>query len=151
MTKPDSNNSVVCQNRKARHEYHVLDTLECGIVLVGSEIKSIRNHLVSLEGSFATITNNEVWMIGVNIDPYKFATTVQHEPKRKRKLLLKKKEIEKFADKAEQAGHTLVPLKLYLKNGICKVELAVCKGKQAHDKRESEKLKEAQRDIKEFG
>lgn len=141
---------IVCQNRKSRHEYHILDTLECGIVLMGSEIKSVRNNKVSLDGSYATIDNGEVWLVDSNIDLYKDAKNFSHTPKRKRKLLLKKQEIRKFGEKAELAGYTLVPLKVYLKNGIAKVELAICKGKQTHDKRQTEKLKEAKKEMKKY-
>jgi SsrA-binding protein len=141
---------VVCQNRKARHEYHILDTLETGIVLTGSEIKSVVQHHVSLDGSYATVSNNEVWLIDSNIEPYKDATNFPHEQKRKRKLLLNKREIQKFSLKAEQKGHTLIPLKMYLKDGRAKVELAVCQGKNLHDKRQANKEKDARKEMRKF-
>lgn len=141
----------ICSNRKARHEYHVLDTLEAGIVLVGCEVKSLREHNCSLDASYAYIVDGEVWLVGCNIEPYKFANNFNlSEPKRKRKLLLKKKQIRSFAEKAEQKGNTLVPLSMYFRNGIAKVELAVCKGKQEHDKRQSLKEKDAKREMRDF-
>lgn len=148
MTK-SSNNEVICRNRKAKHEHHILETLECGIMLMGSEIKSIRNYKVSLDGSYAMLSDGEIWLIDANIEPYENVKHIQHEPKRRRKLLVKKQEIRSFCQKAEQKGNTLIPLKLYLKNGICKVQLAVCKGKQLHDKRQVEKEKQLSREIQE--
>jgi SsrA-binding protein len=149
MKEKTTNIQTVCQNRKARYEYHILSTLECGIILTGSEIKSIREHKVSLDGSFATVANGEMWLIGTNIDPYKNATQ-QHEPKRKRKLLLHKQEIQKFGQKAEQTGHTLIPLKIYIKEGRAKVEIAVCRGKQLHDKRQAAKERDSRKEIRKF-
>lgn len=150
MAKQKENLVIVCQNRKARHEYHILDTIEAGIVLTGSEIKSVSQHHVSLDGSYASVINEEIWLFQCNIEPYKNAISFPHEPKRKRKLLLNKKEIQKFGLKAEQKGHTLVPLKIYLKNGKAKVEIAVCRGKNIHDKREANKQKDAQREIRKY-
>lgn len=150
MAKQKEKITVVCQNRKAKYEYHILDTIEAGIVLTGSEIKSVSQNHVSLDGSYASITNSEVWLFQCNIEPYKNATSFPHEPKRKRKLLLNKREIKKFGLKAEQKGHTLVPLKIYIRNGKAKVELAVCRGKNLHDKREANKQKDAQREIRKY-
>ena len=138
---------IICQNRKANHEYHILDNIECGIVLLGTEIKSIRKHLISLDGSYATIENNEVWLLQANIEPFGNAS---HQPKRKRKLLLKNQEVKKFATKSLQIGYTLIPLKVYLKNGIAKVELATCQGKQLHNKREAEKTKDAAKEMRKY-
>lgn len=149
-SKREQLNEVVCTNRKARYEYFVLDTLECGVVLTGSEIKSVRNHKASLDGSYATIKNNEVWLIDCNIEPYKEASYLQHEPKRKRKLLLHKQEIRKFGQKAEEQGHTLIPLKIYIKDGKAKIELAVCRGKKNHDKRQSIKERDDKKQIRSF-
>jgi len=147
--KPKTDVEVVCQNRKARHDYHVIESLEVGIVLVGHEVKSIREHHVSLDSSYAFISNGELWLIDCNIEPYKFASYEQHEPKRKRKLLIHKKQIKSFAEKAAQKGNTLIPLKMYFSKGRAKVELAVCKGKQEHDKRQSIKDREAKREMRE--
>lgn len=147
--KPKDDIEVVCQNRKARHDYHVIESLEVGIVLVGHEVKSIREHHVSLDSSYAFISNGELWLIDCNIEPYKFASYEQHDPKRKRKLLIHKKQIRSFAEKAAQKGNTLIPLKMYFKKGRAKVELAVCQGKREHDKRQSIKDREAKREMRE--
>lgn len=144
----DKNEEIVCQNRKARHDYHILDSVEAGIVLVGHEVKSIREHHVSLDASYAYIVDGEVWLANCNIEPYKFASYEQHDPKRKRKLLLHKRQVRSFAEKAAQKGNTLIPLKMYFKNGRAKVELCVCKGKQEHDKRQSIKEKDAKREMR---
>jgi len=143
-----SNNQVVCQNRKARFEHEVLDTLEAGIVLKGTEIKSVRQHHVSLDGAFAIVTNGEVTLVNCNIEPYKQGNVHNHEPKRQRRLLLNKSEIAKFAEQAKIKGFTLVPLSMYIKNGKAKVELAVCRGKQLHDKRQAIKDRDVARDSR---
>lgn len=148
--KEDKNEQLICQNRKARHEYLIIDTIECGILLVGSEIKSIREHNVSLDGSYASITNGEIWLIGSNIDLHKNSRFDSHDPKRNRKLLLHRKEIDKFGEKALQKGYTLIPLKLYLKDGRAKIELAVGCGKKQHDKRQAEKEKDVQRELRRY-
>lgn len=141
------NIKIVCQNRKAKYEYIVLDTIEAGIVLTGSEIKSVIESQISLDGSYATISEGEAWLLQCGIEPYKNATGFPHETKRKRKLLLNKREIRKFGIKAEQKGCTLVPLKMYLKEGKAKIELAVCRGKKLHDKRQANKQRDAQREM----
>jgi SsrA-binding protein len=146
--KTKSEKDVCCTNRKALHEYFVLDTLEAGIMLKGTEIKSLRGHKVSLDGAYAkTDENGEVWLIGCNIEVYTHGNHSNHEPKRDRKLLLRKSEIAKFAGKAQQAGHTLIPLSVYIFKGKAKVQLAVCKGKQLHDKRQSIKEKDMRRSM----
>jgi len=139
---------TVCQNRKARFEYEILETIEAGIVLKGTEIKSVRQHHVSLDGSFAIVHNGEVTLVNCNIEPYKQGNIHNHEPKRQRRLLLHKSEIKKFAEKAKIKGFTLVPLSIYLKDGKAKVELAVCRGKQLHDKRQSLKDRDAKRELR---
>lgn len=141
-----SNNQIVCQNRKARFEYEVLETLEAGIVLTGTEIKSVRQHHVSLDGAFAVVANGEVTLVNCNIEPYKQGNVHNHQPKRQRRLLLNKSEIAKFAEKAKVKGFTVVPLSMYIKNGKAKVELAVCRGKQLHDKRRSIKDRDLSRE-----
>lgn len=138
----------VCRNRRAFHEYEVLDRLECGLVLTGTEVKSLRDGHAMLEDAYAKVESGEVWLIGSEIPEYVFGNRMNHKPKRPRKLLLHRREIARFAGKASQKGFTLVPLRLYFKGGIAKVELAVCKGKQFHDKRESLKKKDADREIK---
>jgi len=137
----------VCKNRRAAFEYELHDELECGMVLVGTEVKSLRVGHASLEEAYARIDRNELWLIGAEIPEYTFGNRLNHEPKRDRKLLLKKSEIAKFAGKADERGFTLVPLRIYFKNGLAKVEIAVARGKQTHDKRQTLKTKEAKREI----
>src|SRR6476660_4119040 len=129
----------VCRNRRASHEYEILDRLECGLVLTGTEVKSLRDGHASLEESYGRIDGSEVWLIGSDIPEYSMGNRMNHKPKRPRKLLLHRREIDKFAGKASQRGFTLVPLKMYFKEGRAKVELAVCRGKQLHDKRQDQK------------
>ena len=137
----------ICRNRRASHEYEILDKIECGVVLVGTEVKSLRDGFGNLEDAFARIDGGEVWLMGADIPEYVFGNRLNHKPKRPRKLLLHKREIAKFAAKADQKGFTLIPTQMYFKDGIAKVELAVGKGKQAHDKRESLKSADAKREI----
>src|SRR6516164_341134 len=138
----------VCRNKRAFHEYEVFDTLECGIVLCGTEVKSLREASASLEDAYAKIDDGEVWLIGSDIPEYTMGNRMNHKPKRPRKLLLHRREINKFAGKATQRGFTLVPLRMYFKNGLAKVELAVARGKQLHDKRQAAKKADAQREIR---
>jgi SsrA-binding protein len=137
----------ICRNRRATHEYEILDKIECGIVLVGTEVKSLRDAHANLEDAYAKIENGEVFLVGCEIQEYTFGNRLNHKPKRDRKLLLHKKEIERFAGKASERGHTLIPLQMYFKNGVAKLELAVARGKQLHDKRETLKKAEAKREI----
>jgi len=146
--KDDSKNEkVIAKNRKARHDYLVLETLECGIVLTGSEVKSLRNGLLSMEEAYGRVNNNELWLVGCNIEEYSFAHQLNHVPKRPRKLLLHRREIGKFAAQAYEKNLTLVPLKMYFKRGKAKVLMGICRGKKLFDKRESMKKKVMQRDI----
>jgi SsrA-binding protein len=138
----------ISRNRRAFHEYLIEDKLECGIVLTGTEVKSLRDGICGLEDAYAKIEDGEVWLIGSEIPEYTMGNRLNHKPKRKRKLLLHKREIAKFAGKAEQRGFTLVPLRIYFKQGRAKVELAVAKGKQTHDKRQDMKKADAQREIR---
>ncbi|MBL8796957.1 MAG: SsrA-binding protein SmpB [Planctomycetia bacterium] len=138
----------ICRNKRAFHAYEIIDKLECGIVLTGTEVKSLREGSANLEDAYARIDEREVWLIGSDIPEYTMGNRMNHKPKRPRKLLLHRREIEKFAAKATQKGFTLVPLRMYFKNGLAKVELAVARGKQAHDKRESKKKADAQREIR---
>jgi len=137
----------ICRNRRALHDYEILDQIECGLMLVGTEVKSLREGHANLEDSFGRIDDGEVWLIGAEIPEYSFGNRLNHKPKRPRKLLLHKREIARFAEKADQKGFTLVPLRMYFKNGKAKVELAIGKGKQSHDKRESLKKADAKREI----
>lgn len=146
--KPASDTTVnICRNRRATHEYEVLDTVECGLVLVGTEVKSLRAGHANLEDAYARIDDGEVWLIGSEIPEYVFGNRLNHKPKRPRKLLLHRREIDRFAGKATEKGLTLVPLRMYFRDGLAKVELAVAKGKHTHDKRESVKKADAKRQI----
>ena len=149
MNKTSEPNTIFCQNKKARHDYEVIETIEAGIVLYGSEIKSIVAHNVSLDGAYAIISDGNVQLIGMHIDPYKNNAIFNPEPKRQRRLLLHKKQIRKFAEKAKVKGYTLIPLSIYLNNGKAKVELAICRGKQLHDKRQTLKERDAEREMRE--
>lgn len=145
--KEHDNQRVISENRRARHEYHILDTLECGIVLLGSEVKTLREGRVSIEEAYARVKDGEVWLLGCDIPEYPQASRFNHPPRRPRKLLLHRREIKRFAHRAFERGLTLVPLRLYFKSGRAKVLLGLCRGKQLHDKRESLKKAQAQRDI----
>jgi SsrA-binding protein len=143
----DKNERVIADNRKARHNYHVLDSLECGIALVGSEVKSLRGGGLSLDEAYGRVDKEEVWLVGANIAEYPYSHALNHEPKRRRKLLMHRREVKKFASQAYEKGLTLVPLKMYFKEGRAKVLMGICKGKQKHDKRESIKSRDMKRDI----
>jgi len=138
---------VLARNKKARHEYHVDETLEAGIVLVGSEVKAIRAGKVTLVDAFADVDRGEAWLHQMDIGVYTFAHQRNHDPRRKRKLLLHRREIERLAGKIRERGSTLVPLSLYEKKGRVKAELALVHGKQSWDKREDAKKREGQREI----
>ena len=144
-TKPTV--KVICQNKKARHNYEITETFEAGIVLKGTEVKSLRIGKANLKDSYARIKNGEVYLIGTHISPYPFANYNNHAPLRDRKLLLKKQEIRKLIGKTKEKGLTLVPLKLYFKNGKVKVELALAKGKRLFDKRETLRRKTMEREA----
>lgn len=137
----------ICRNRRAYHDYEIHDTIECGVVLVGTEVKSLRDGHGNLEDAFAKIDRDEIWLLGCEIPEYTFGNRLNHKPKRPRKLLLHRREITKFAEKAAVKGFTLVPTRMYFKEGKAKVELAVAKGKQSHDKRQALKSNEAKREI----
>ncbi|MCG8557872.1 MAG: SsrA-binding protein SmpB [Proteobacteria bacterium] len=128
---------LVCSNGRAMHRYHILDRLECGLVLLGSEVKSLRARQANLEGAFATVDAGELYLNGMYIAPYSQATHFGHEPKRKRKLLARRAEIERLMGKLAIRGYTLVPLRVYFKRGRAKVELGLGKGKRVGDKRQS--------------
>ncbi len=139
---------VIARNKRAFHQYNVFDRLECGIALTGTEVKSLREGSASLEDAYAKIDGGEVWLLGSDIPEYAMGNRMNHKPKRPRKLLLHRREIIKFAGKASERGFTLVPLRLYFRRGRAKVELAIARGKQLHDKREALKKSDAQRDIR---
>lgn len=138
---------VVCNNRKAYHEYEILETYEAGIQLLGTEVKSLRMNQVSLNSSFAQIKNHEAFLLNADIAQYSFGNIMNHEPTRTRKLLLHKTEIVRLLSKTKEKGLTIVPLKLYFKSGRAKVELGLAKGKKTHDKRETIKKKIVDREI----
>ena len=138
---------VLARNRKARHVYNVDETIEAGVVLAGSEVKSIRNGRVTLVDAFADIQSGEAWLHQMDIETYGFAHARNHEPRRRRKLLLHRQEIDRLAGKVREKGYTIVPLSLYEKKGRVKVELALVTGKQEFDRRQDVKKREAQREI----
>ncbi|MBM7713911.1 SsrA-binding protein SmpB [Siminovitchia sp. FSL H7-0308] len=138
---------LVAQNRKANHDYFIEDTYEAGIVLKGTEIKSIRAGRVNLKDAYARIQNGEVFLHNMHISPYEQGNRYNHDPLRTRKLLLHRKQINKLIGETKEQGYTLVPLKLYLKNGFAKILIGLGKGKKQYDKREDLRRKEAKRDI----
>ena len=147
-TKDEPRESVVCRNRRARHQYDILDSIEAGVVLVGSEVKSLRSGHASIEEAYARIDNGEVWLIDCDIPELPQASRFNHKPKRPRKLLMHRREVEKFATEAKQRGCTLVPLKLYFRRGFARVEIAIARGRKLHDKREVLKKADAQKEMK---
>ncbi|CAM3832234.1 SsrA-binding protein SmpB [Nocardiopsis rhodophaea] len=138
---------VIAQNRRARHDYHIDDTYEAGLVLTGTEVKSLRAGRASLTDGFAHVKNGEVWLENVHIPEYTHGTWTNHAARRPRKLLLHREEIAKLVGKTEEAGRTLVPLSLYFSEGKAKVELALARGKRSYDKRRDIAEREAKRDI----
>ena len=138
---------IITENRKAGFHYHFLETVEAGLVLTGSEVKSLRAGFANLGDAYAAIRNGEIFLLKCHISPYPPAANLNHEPLRERKLLMHKTEIEKLSNKLEEKGLTLVPTKLYFKEGRAKVALALAKGKKLFDKRESLKKKESRRTI----
>jgi SsrA-binding protein len=143
----DESFKIVARNRRARHEFDLLESLEAGIVLTGTEVKSLRNGKASLEESYAGIDGREVWLYGCDIPEYLQANRMNHKPKRPRKLLLHRQEIDKLVAKASEKGLTIVPLKLYFKEGLAKVELSIARGRKLFDKREALKKQDARRDM----
>jgi SsrA-binding protein len=139
---------IAADNRKALHDYYVLDTWEAGVALLGTEVKAIREGRANLRDSFARVDKGEIWLMNVTISPYSHSGYAHHEERRQRKLLLHREEIRKLAGKVREKGLTLVPLRLYFKNGRVKVALALVKGKQAHDKRETIRRREVERETR---
>lgn len=144
----DKSIEVVATNRKAAYQYHILDRYEAGIALVGTEVKSLRERQASISESFARVVNGEVLLYNMQINPYEHGNRFNHDPKRVRKLLLHRKEINRIASRVQQRGFTLIPLSVYFKNGYAKVELALARGKSHADKREAMKSREAERAIR---
>jgi SsrA-binding protein len=137
----------VAVNRKARHDYHIEETYEAGIVLTGTEIKSIRAGRVNIRDSYARVENGEVFLLNAHISPYEQGNRYNHDPLRPRKLLLNKREIRQLHSKTQEKGLTLIPLRIYLKNGRAKLELAVARGKKLYDKREDIAARDAKREM----
>jgi SsrA-binding protein len=141
------NEQSIAKNRRARFDYEVIDTLECGIALVGSEVKSLRNGKISLEEAYGRIKGGEVWLMGCDIPEYVQANQFNHDPRRPRKLLLHRREIKRFASRAFEKGLTLIPLKMYFKRGRAKVLMGIGRGRKNYDKREALKKKDTQRRL----
>ena len=139
---------VIAQNKKAYHDYFVEERIECGIALVGTEVKSVRLGKVNLKESWAQIRKNEVWVEGMHISPYEQGNIYNRDPLRDKKLLLHRSEIRKLDSQVMRQGYTLVPLELYLKDGRVKMELGVCRGKQVHDKRDTIAKRDSEREIR---
>jgi SsrA-binding protein len=145
--KSEGGIKIVCENRKARHNYFIEDKYEAGLVLTGTEVKSLRDGKGNLQDSYAIFKGGELFLLNSNIAPYAMGNRENHEPLRTRKLLLKHDEIKKLWGKIEIKGYSLIPLKIYFKKGIAKVEIALARGKKSHDKRESTKERDAKRDL----
>ena len=137
----------IAKTQQARREFHIEDLYEAGLVLWGSEVKSLRGGKINLAEGYIRLEEGEAWLIGVHIAPYKQANRNNHEPRRKRKLLLKKRELRKLAGKVSQQGYTLVPMSLYFLRGLAKIEFGLGKGKKLHDKRHDEKKRDAKREV----
>jgi SsrA-binding protein len=148
MSKPNTEGrQVVAQNRRARHEYQILETLEAGMVLRGTEVKSLRNGRANLQDAFATLDRGELWLNNLHISPYEQGNRFNHDPLRQRKLLLNRAELRKLIGKVEQKGLTLVPLDIYFRRGVAKTTLALVRGKKLHDKREDLRKRADQREM----
>ena len=150
MAKDESKSeeiASIAKNRRARHDYHILDTWEAGLVLTGTEVKALREGKANIGDSYGIVKNGELWLLNMHISPYERGGYTNHEPDRTRKLLLHRKEIRRLIGAVEREGLTLVPLELYFKGGVAKVALALGKGKKAHDKRDTIKEREAEREM----
>jgi len=147
--RDDKRNRAIVRNRKARHDFQILETLEVGISLVGSEVKSLRESKVSLVDAYAEVRDGELWLVGVDIAEYPFANQFNHEPRRRRRLLAHRREIVRLDTKVREKGLTLVPLELYFKNGRVKVTIALAKGRRHYDRREATRRRDAARDLAE--
>lgn len=148
MKKSKTKDAPLAQNKKARHDYQILETIEAGLVLTGTEIKSVRERRINLKDGFAQIHNGEAWLMNVHISEYTQGNRFNHDPLRARKLLLHKKEIQKLTGQTSEKGITIVPLKVYLKHGFAKVLLGIAKGKHDYDKRETIKKRDQEREIR---
>jgi SsrA-binding protein len=146
-TKGKDEPRPLASNRRARHDYEVLETVEAGIQLSGTEVKSVRSGRVQLKDSFVEIKDGQAWLVGVHISPYSHGNRENHEPEQRRKLLLKRRQIERFFGRTQLKGLTVVPLSVYLKGNWIKVEIALVQGKKVFDKRETEKTRELDREV----
>ncbi len=148
----ETNDTVpIARNKRARHDYHILETWEAGLVLTGTEVKSLRDGKASLVDAYGIVKNGEVFLLNLHISPYKQGSYNNHEPTRTRKLLLHRRQIRRLIGAVEREGLTLVPLDLYFKHGVAKVTLALGKGKKLHDKRETAKARDAEREMARVG
>src|SRR5687767_816588 len=143
----EARNRTISTNRRARHEYEILETVEAGLVLRGTEVKSLRDGQVTFKDSYATIRNDEGYLVGCHISPYSHGTDANHDPERDRKLLLHRRELQRLTGKIAERGLTLVPLRLYFKDGRAKIELGLARGKKLHDKRSSLREREVRREM----
>src|SRR3972149_11128305 len=150
-TEREKAQKSIAENRKAFHDFHILETYEAGVALLGTEVKSIREGNVNLRDSYARVEGSEVWIYNVHINPYSHRGYADHEPTRKRKLLLHRQEIRKLIGRTVERGMTLVPLRLYFRKGHVKIAIGLAKGKQAHDKRETIKRRETDRGTRAAG
>src|SRR5215472_14544743 len=142
-----SRDRAIATNRRARHEYEILETVEAGLVLRGTEVKSLRDGLVNFKDSYASVRNGEGWLLGCHISPYSHGTDANHDPERDRKLLLHQREIKRLTGKIAERGLTLVPLRLYFKGGRAKLEVGLARGKKLHDKRSALREREVRREM----
>lgn len=148
MKKQSLQDRVVCRNRKATHQYELLEKLECGIELRGTEVKSLRERQASLDEAYVRIEEGQLWLIGCHIAAYKHGSTMNHEPDRRRRLLIHRRELQKWEPKVRQKGLTIVPLRIYFSDrGLAKIEVAIARGKAAHDKRQDIKAREDKREM----
>src|SRR3989441_13019285 len=147
MARQADGAGATATNRRARHEYSILETFEAGLALRGTEVKSLRAGLVNFKDSYATVRNGEVWLLGCHINPYSHGTDANHDPERDRKLLLHANEISRLGGKISEKGLTLVPLRLYFKDGRAKVEIGLARGKKLHDKRAALREREGRREM----
>ena len=149
MPKPADKDAIepIARNKRARHDYQILETWEAGLVLTGTEVKSLRNGKATLTDAYGIVKDGEVWLLNLHISPYEQGNQFNHEPERTRKLLLHRREIKRLIGAVERQGLTLIPLDLYFKHGIAKVTMALGKGKQLHDKRETARERDAEREI----
>ena len=143
----EAGEKTIATNRKARHEYEILETLEAGLVLRGTEVKSLREGQINFKDAYATVRGNEAWLLGFHISPYSHGTDANHKPERDRKLLLHAREIARLSGKVAERGLTLVPLRLYFKGGRAKVEIGLGRGKKLHDKRSALREREVRREM----